>query len=385
MHTNLEQCVSPAANQSGDILSSRRRFDRLELKDGVALCLSGGGYAGMLFSVGSLWRLNEVGWLRRIDEISSVSAATITAGTLAAVWDRLDFDAGGVAARFAQEVVAPLRRLAHETLDMWSIIGGEFSGQSVGDIVANAYDECLFGGITLQQLADHACERPRFVFTALDVFSGGLIAFSPAGLSSCSAGRTSDLRLALAVSAATAFPPMMPPVNTRSRGLDDDVTEHGLALIDAGVCNGLALEGSSAAYRTLLVSDGNVTPPHHAPLESSWFAVASRVLDVVRRRDQNRRRQWLRRSFGLPRDASGEWRNGKHWDCHCELPPDPGWTMPYSNDASEPQPGENSRLEEMADSRQQYWINRGYAACAAAMSATDWPVGRPLVLGHRAS
>ena len=28
---------------------------------GLALCLSGGGYRAMLFHVGALWRLNEVG------------------------------------------------------------------------------------------------------------------------------------------------------------------------------------------------------------------------------------------------------------------------------------------------------------------------------------
>ena len=31
---------------------------------GVALCLSGGGYRAMVFHVGALWRLNELGWLR---------------------------------------------------------------------------------------------------------------------------------------------------------------------------------------------------------------------------------------------------------------------------------------------------------------------------------
>ena len=30
-------------------------------EDGLALCLSGGGYRAMVFHVGVLWRLNEVG------------------------------------------------------------------------------------------------------------------------------------------------------------------------------------------------------------------------------------------------------------------------------------------------------------------------------------
>ena len=32
-----------------------------KLEPGVALCLSGGGYRAMLFHVGALWRLNELG------------------------------------------------------------------------------------------------------------------------------------------------------------------------------------------------------------------------------------------------------------------------------------------------------------------------------------
>ena len=30
--------------------------------DGVALCLSGGGYRAMLFHVGVVWRLHDAGW-----------------------------------------------------------------------------------------------------------------------------------------------------------------------------------------------------------------------------------------------------------------------------------------------------------------------------------
>lgn len=42
------------------------------LKPGPALCLSGGGYRAMVFHAGVLWRLNEGGYLPRLDRISSV-------------------------------------------------------------------------------------------------------------------------------------------------------------------------------------------------------------------------------------------------------------------------------------------------------------------------
>ena len=49
---------------------------------GTALCLSGGGYRAMVFHLGALWRLNELGYLPRLDRISSVSGGSITAGVL---------------------------------------------------------------------------------------------------------------------------------------------------------------------------------------------------------------------------------------------------------------------------------------------------------------
>ena len=35
--------------------------------DGIALCMSGGGYRAMLFHLGSLWRLNELRYLPKLD------------------------------------------------------------------------------------------------------------------------------------------------------------------------------------------------------------------------------------------------------------------------------------------------------------------------------
>ena len=59
---------------------------------GTALCLSGGGYRAMLFHVGALWRLNEAGYLPKLERVSSVSGGSITAGVLGLAWPKLGFD-----------------------------------------------------------------------------------------------------------------------------------------------------------------------------------------------------------------------------------------------------------------------------------------------------
>jgi NTE family protein len=50
--------------------------------EGVGLALSGGGCRASLFHLGSLWRLNELGWLKKINEITSVSGAPLLRPTL---------------------------------------------------------------------------------------------------------------------------------------------------------------------------------------------------------------------------------------------------------------------------------------------------------------
>src|SRR5689334_15478660 len=113
--------------------------------EGTALCLSGGGYRAMLFHVGSLWRLNEMGFLPRLARISSVSGGSITAGVLGLKWRSLAFDGRGVSGTFEQEIVQPIRALAGRTIDEGAIFGGILLPGAISEKVADAYRKYLFG------------------------------------------------------------------------------------------------------------------------------------------------------------------------------------------------------------------------------------------------
>ena len=91
---------------------------------GAGLCLSGGGYRAMIFHVGALWRLNQLGLLPTLKRISSVSGGSITAALLGLRWNDLGFDANRVASNFVTRIVAPIRNLAHHTIDVGSILDG---------------------------------------------------------------------------------------------------------------------------------------------------------------------------------------------------------------------------------------------------------------------
>src|ERR1700688_3197597 len=91
-------------------------------EEGVALALSGGGYRAMMFHVGALYRLNEVGLLGKLTRISSVSGGSITAAYLGLRWADLQFQ-DGTAAKFGL-FVDNIRAMAETTVDVGAIIGG---------------------------------------------------------------------------------------------------------------------------------------------------------------------------------------------------------------------------------------------------------------------
>src|SRR4051812_40250934 len=174
------------------------------LEDGPALCLSGGGYRAMLFHVGTIWRLNELGYLRTLKLISSVSGGSITAGVLGLAWKDLAFGTNGIASNFDAKVVMPLRRLAGTGIDVSSVLLGALLPWShISDRVERIYRDHLFGNSTLQNLPSDA-EGPRFVFNATSVQTGALFRFSRALMADYHLGvvKTPNVPLAKVVAAS---------------------------------------------------------------------------------------------------------------------------------------------------------------------------------------
>jgi NTE family protein len=124
---SVERAVEPVREIPGEA--------RPEPEEGIALCLSGGGYRAMPFHLGALWRLNELGYLPRLARVSSVSGGSITAGVLAKNWAQLDFDGTGV----AQALCQPIRELAERTINFWVILLGILLPGSIGDRYVGAF------------------------------------------------------------------------------------------------------------------------------------------------------------------------------------------------------------------------------------------------------
>lgn len=338
---------------------------------GTALCLSGGGYRAMLFHLGSLWRLNELGYLPRLDRISSVSGGSITAGALALNWPRLEFDERGVARQFVQNLVAPVRRLGGMTLDVPSVLMGVFGPWSVGDRVAAAYRKHLFGGATLQDIPD----SPFFVLNATNVQSGVLWRFTKAYAWDYRVGKIERPRipLATAVAASSAFPPFLSPVVLR---LDDAAFAPGsgsdlqrppfttrAVLTDGGVYDNLGLETAWKSCRTILISDaGGNLKPEAAP-KRDWLRHTLRNLFIIDGQVRSLRRRNIIDAY-----EAGE-RSGAFWsirtDIHNYGLPRYPFDCPHEKTmrlANLP-----TRLGAVPPETQARLINWGFAVCDAAM------------------
>lgn len=357
----LEQAVEP-------VRPDARARGRPE--EGIALCLSGGGYRAMLFHVGALWRLNEAGYLSRLDRISSVSGGSFTAGVLGMNWSALALDGAGVAQGFHEAVVEPIRSVAGRTIDLWTILLGTLLPGSIGDRYAGALRRHLFGQSTLQDLPDH----PRFVVNATNLQSAVLWRFEKPYMRDYRVGEVvaPTVPLARAVAASGAFPPFLSPVTLKlddsafTPGSGDDLQRPpfttNVVLSDGGVYDNLGLETAWKRYRTILISDGGGHVAEQAKPNRDWLRQSRRVLGVIDSQVRALRKRQAIESFRLGL------RDGAYWGIRTDIA-DYGLadTLPCPHEQTLALAALPTRLAKTPGVIQERLINWGYAATDAAL------------------
>ncbi|MEY9359695.1 NTE family protein [Bradyrhizobium yuanmingense] len=345
-----------------------------------ALCLSGGGYRAMVFHVGVLWRLYETGLLKNVRRISSVSGGSITAGMLALAWPGLSFTPDSVDSDFIPKFVAPLRAFAGITIDAESVILGALLPGSIGDRIAEAYDDHLFRGKTLQDMPD----EPRFVINATNVQSGALWRFMKPYMRDYRVGevKNPEILLAQAVAASSAFPPVLSPFELRLKD-SDFVPGTGLdlqrppfttrvVLSDGGVYDNLGLETAWKRHQTVLVSDAGGKIEAEEEPETDWPRHSYRILNLIDNQVRSLRKRQVIDSF-----KSGT-RKGAYWGIRTDI-------ANYGLADALPCPFERTlqlaevptRLKRLDATTQERLINWGYAVCDAALRKHLAAVGPP--------
>ena len=254
----------------------------------IALALSGGGFRASIFHLGVLKRLAELGWLKRVDVLSTVSGGSIIGAFTVIRWKQW-LQAGGDGVAFDQTIAQPfleqiqkrnfiLEWLCRSPFWPWrKITDRQFTRT---EAAVELVDEWFFNGITCDQLP----EQPLLVLNATSLHSIRSWRFAKGGLGDSRIGYSNwngrPLPLALAVCASASFPPVFPPLRIRRGDYSFSGPSYGetplpdfdfIPLTDGGVYDNSGMEalfkptllpGGKLLEKPefLLVSDGGAPP-----------------------------------------------------------------------------------------------------------------------------
>lgn len=373
---------------SGEVLGASG--ERSASRNGTGLALSGGGFRASLFGLGSLWRLNELGWLGSLTRVTSVSGGSLTAGILAARWDELEFDAAGRAVNFAQMVADPLREFCARTLDWKAILCGLLPFVSAAGVARLAYERRLvrLANGEVARLGDlpPPGSGPDFIFYATCLQTGSSFRFSREGLSDWRLGRLprTDITLGTALAASAAFPPFLSPLRLKtdsSKWLERpkirDLVETEricarLLLGDGGVYDNMGVEALWRSMERVLVSDAGAPFAYIASPWTNWPRQLGRVRDILIEQTRALRKRML---IG---DLRENRYTGVYWGIHTRIG-EYSAAPPLCVDGAVTQSLAtiSTRLKALDARTQERLINWGYAlADAAIRSHVDTSISR---------
>ena len=386
--------ASPAADVARVDQAAGFAWDGNKLEPGIGLALSGGGFRAMLFHAGALLRLNELGLLAKVSRISSVSGGSIAAGYLGASWQRLGpADAQGVFSDFRAKFVEPVVRFSGERIDVVDALTGLLPWTSAAEEVAKSYQR-LMGSGTLQGLPD----TPRFVFCATNLQTGVLWRFSKPYAGDYIVGRIDrpTTRIAEAVAASSAFPPVLSPMVLRVLASsfrpwpNDNPTlpaselaafRAQVILTDGGVYDNHGMEPIVKRYMTVFVSDGGAPFGRSGNPPVDWISQLRRVLEVtdnqvraLRRRDLIARLREGNRAFAAGTLRADEVRPrermGAYWGIDTDAAKlDPPDALPCSSDVTDRLARVATRLSDLGERTSHELVNWGYAICDRSVRA----------------
>jgi NTE family protein len=349
---------------------------------GIGLCLSGGGYRAMLFHLGVLWRLAELGYLSTqerqgkhgpigtLQRVSSVSGGSIVAGVLGLAWDDLKVDEEDLLDRFRELVVQPVQSFASQTtISIWTAAWAAVVS-TVNKSITRVYRRRLFGRKTLQDFPD----SPLFVINATNLQSGALWRFSKPFSRDWRVGEIKKPTdsIAKVVGASSAFPPFLSPARFKydesqytpnsGSGLQKPPYTTRPTLSDGGVYDNLGLETVFKTFQTIIVSNAGGEYKPKEKILGDWALQSYRVMNTIDNQVRSLRKRVLISSL-----VSLE-KYGVYFSIRSDIEGYP---------AADKLPCSRSRARELADiatdlaakdiTTQRRLINWGYAICDAGI------------------
>jgi NTE family protein len=307
-------------------MASRVPDEPRRQRQGVALCLSGGGFRASLFHLGALRRLNELGILSQVDVISSVSGGSIIAAHLA---DRIPTwpEPGAVVAHWDEVVAASFRSFVRRNRRTGPVFRRLMpSNWRRPDTAINALASLLQHELTGLQLSELP-DRPRFVFSATDMAFGTYWIFERDRFGNFLAGYgtpTPEWTVARATAASSCFPPVFDPMPLNlvpnqlrggtARQANRDELVSRLCLTDGGVYDNLGLEPVWKTAKAVLVSDGGA--PFGFRSDPGAIRRLFRYTSIIGNQAAAIRKRWLISSLATRRHEGAYWGIGSTTELH---------------------------------------------------------------------
>lgn len=280
------------------------------MKNGLSL--SGGGFRATLYSLGSLIRLNEVGLMRELNTITSVSGGSITAGWLMLNWSKLNFRNNidnpelFTAENFHDTITEPLIEFCSRNIVSHKeiILSKLLPFYSAINSVKSKYSKYLFGDVLLKDI-ELSCGAPDFIFYGTNLDTGSSVRIQKDSVRDYNIGIAygHSLSLVQAISISSGFPPFLSPIiidssdwRWESSGyekLPEEVVNRlrqRLILCDGGLYDNLGLEalwktGSEKEFDTIFCCDAGAPMPIPWKQEDlkyySWYRQFNRMTDIM--------------------------------------------------------------------------------------------------------
>lgn len=350
-------------------------------RKGIGLCLSGGGYRAVLFHLGALRRLLELGVLTRADlHVSSVSGGSL----VAAVWAAAAATYPDWAARWIDLVEFPLLRLTRRNIRTralaarlvpWNWFRSEASVSSVTKRLGEFADLPLSGMPAV----------PRFSLCATDMAFGSNWIFERRRMGDWRAGYVRPVpdawSVAKGAAASACFPPIFGPMpvriapeafrDSKAKAEDPDAWARAISdlrLTDGGNYDNLGLEPVWKRARHVLVSDAGGLFTYSADQHVIWRI--ARYAALLESQCRALRKRSLMAGYG------GGAFGGAYWSVAASVARYPaagsaladgaGYGKPFARDVIA---GIRTDLDAFSDLEAGVLMNHGYALVDRALAA----------------
>ncbi len=255
----------------------------------VGLALSGGGSRAANFSMAVMEQLEQLGIMRHVTAISSTSGGGVAGAYYALRGPDIDW-------RVAQQAMETnfLSKWIFSALRPDNLLRTAFSHEDRSDLMADIFDNQLFGNATYKDLGEMGPGRPIFLANATDAMGGGRFSFSHETFHSRLRSRLDTFPIAQAVVASAAFPGAFNTVTLRRYPLPAPPRPPGQErppvpigyehLLDGGPTDNLGIESLLQLAASHNANRSLVQPPGSPPPGCFFIVVDSYPKGVAGRR-----------------------------------------------------------------------------------------------------